>query len=791
MKLAVHIKLAVIVFMLLCFNAESIIAQEVPFTTPLNNASSLTIQGDMQIIANAITGLSGDQSGTGNPFFSGDTTNYDPNNPYNGGAYNDQLTQGYIDIDSDPTTFSSSSADFTASSTCAKIAYAGLYWSATYYEDRVDAANGNDSPQTVGLPVPDPRPDFRTVKLMLPGTTTYIDVTAEAGDAGTIYDGYRNTSTNPGDVASNDIPYVCYADVTALLQSLEDPATELANADGTYTVANVRSATGLTESGSGISAGWVLVIIYEDRTLSRKFFSTNHGFLEIECESGFEFVVNSGTLAGTGTNHSSNNFSPGSVPLPNSPGSLTGDLVLVDDGNGTTEDGCSALVNAAAVNGNIAIIRRGTCQFTQKVLNAQNAGAIGVVVVNNDGGNGSFAMTGTGSGITIPAVMIGNADGNLYINDLLAGNTVNVSLTENLPSGCANPPETFTYTGFQTLPAPLPVNARFGVAALEGDFGIVGDGLAIEAAPLAGFPVPLSAAPVNGATNFFNSSISVDGNYNMARNPASENTLGFDADIFNIANTGNSIIGNNQTQVDFQASTEGDRYRIFLNTFSIEIIEPELAVFKRVLDINAVDITGGGVNLGDQLFYELTVENQGNEDIINASILDILPANVDFVGGTITTPAGVTAVIDPTGRTVTFTFDDSVLERFDGPINIRFGVEVVASCADLRDACSNDIQNIAQATYTGLISGVTRSGEDSVLGQDVCRREQPGASNFLIDLDSCDGNFNAFLCTGTLDLTAGGGFPTYVWTDLGTGMVIGNSQTLTVSSGGVYRVDKT
>ncbi|MDH7446331.1 T9SS type B sorting domain-containing protein [Aquimarina sp. 2201CG14-23] len=792
MKLAVHIRSAVILLTFLCIGIKGLVAQEVPFTTPLGNASSLTIEGDLQIISNAITGLSGDQSGTGNAFFIGDTTNYDPNDPYDGGAYNDQLTQDYIDVDSDASTFSSSSADFTASSTCAQIAYAGLYWSATYYIDRVDAANGNDAPQLSNLPLPDSRPDFKTVRLMMPGTTNYIDVTAEAGDAGTIYDGYRNTSTNPNDTASNDIPYVCYADITAELQSLADPATGEARADGTYTVANVRSATGLTESGSGISAGWVMVIIYEDPTLSRKFFSTNHGFLEIECEStsAFELALNTGTFAGQGVNHTQNNFSPGSVSVPNYPALLTADLVLVDDGNGTTDDGCQGLVNAAAVNGNIAVIRRGSCAFTQKVLNAQNAGAIAVVIVNNDGGNGTLTMTGNGTGITIPAVMIGNISGNNIITDM-TGNTVNASLTDNLPVGCVNPPETFTYTGFQTLPPPNDIRARFGVAALEGDFGLVGDGLAIQAAPLGGFEIPLSADPVNGATNFFNSSISVDGNYNTARNPNSENTLGFDADIFDVPNTGNSVIGNNQTQVDFTASTEGDRYRIFLNTFSIEIIEPELSVFKRVLDINGVDITGGDVILGQQLFYEITVQNTGNESVTNAFIDDILPANVDYVGGTITTPSGVTATFTNGNREVRFDFADSVVERFDGPLTIRFGVEVVSSCSELRDACSNEIENIATATYTGLISTVTNSGEDSVLGQDACSFDIAGASNFLINLDSCDGNFSAFLCTGTLDLTAGGGFPNYVWTDLGTGAVVGNSQTLTVSAGGVYRVDKT
>lgn len=51
----------------------------------------------------------------------------------------------------------------------------------------------------------------------------------------------------------------------------------------------------------------------------------------------------------------------------------------------STTDGCSAFSNAAAVAGNIAIIDRGGCFFVDKVANAEAAGAVGAIVVNNDG----------------------------------------------------------------------------------------------------------------------------------------------------------------------------------------------------------------------------------------------------------------------------------------------------------------------------------------------------------------------------------------------------------------------
>ena len=54
-----------------------------------------------------------------------------------------------------------------------------------------------------------------------------------------------------------------------------------------------------------------------------------------------------------------------------------------------------------SMNGKIALIQRGACYFTSKVINAQNAGAIGVVIYN-DSRPGTVVMSGPDVGITIP-----------------------------------------------------------------------------------------------------------------------------------------------------------------------------------------------------------------------------------------------------------------------------------------------------------------------------------------------------------------------------------------------------
>lgn len=94
---------------------------------------------------------------------------------------------------------------------------------------------------------------------------------------------------------------------------------------------------------------------------------------------------------------------------------VIGTLVLADDGTGTdVNDGCEPLINGGAINGNIAVIRRGTCSFVSKVRGAQNVGATAVVIMNNvAGGPITMGDDGTGGDIVIPSEMISQEDGSV------------------------------------------------------------------------------------------------------------------------------------------------------------------------------------------------------------------------------------------------------------------------------------------------------------------------------------------------------------------------------------------
>ncbi|MCB0640074.1 MAG: T9SS-dependent M36 family metallopeptidase, partial [Phaeodactylibacter sp.] len=123
-------------------------------------------------------------------------------------------------------------------------------------------------------------------------------------------------------------------------------------------------------------------------------------------------------------------FGPG---LPADP--LTGDLILVNDGSFNPTLGCFDLSNGNEIEGKIALVDRGLCSFVQKVQNAQDVGAIAVIVCNDEGGN-PFQMGGDGPDITIPSVMISEDDCMLIKTEISSG--VNVTLDASGGGGVAD-----------------------------------------------------------------------------------------------------------------------------------------------------------------------------------------------------------------------------------------------------------------------------------------------------------------------------------------------------------------
>ena len=230
MKRPTFSRIAIIV-LLLCFGLPLNAQNYEPFMPRFNE----DLKGDIVLIGNNILGPS--------------------NTPFNDNSvYNHNVNMQYIDIDSDPTTFSSSSADLEIPNpNCYRIIYAGLYWG---------AVNPGAAPIT-------------DVKFRGP-IGDYYDIQGSI-----IYEAGTN-SVDGGDSFS----YACFADVTSIVTNF-GPGVDL----GTYTVANVSSEEGETANeipynGTGQSAGWSLFIVYEDPTLPGKSITSFDGFSAISVPGG-------------------------------------------------------------------------------------------------------------------------------------------------------------------------------------------------------------------------------------------------------------------------------------------------------------------------------------------------------------------------------------------------------------------------------------------------------------------------------------------------------------------------
>lgn len=100
------------------------------------------------------------------------------------------------------------------------------------------------------------------------------------------------------------------------------------------------------------------------------------------------------------------NFGPDISTTP-----VTGEVVLVDDGTSDASKGCEEILEQD-LTGKIALIDRGLCDFSLKVYNAQNAGAIGAIICNFEDVIISMDGADNAEDVTIPSVFITHAECN-------------------------------------------------------------------------------------------------------------------------------------------------------------------------------------------------------------------------------------------------------------------------------------------------------------------------------------------------------------------------------------------
>ncbi|MFN3755331.1 MAG: SPOR domain-containing protein [Flavobacterium sp.] len=233
-------------------------------TTPFEVRYESYIQGNVTMISNQILNRK-----------SGRT---DANSPYNDrtdkSKLNDEFEMAYIDIDDNPDTFSSSEASLQLKEVAnKKIVYAGLYWSATYPYN-----SGKRDQFWEFKAIDSKREPVENILLKLPEADTYLEIKGSL-----LFDGIKNP------MLKKTAPYVAYADITSLVQSLSTP-------NGSYTIANIRATQGKISGGS--AAGWMIYFVYEDPMETHKFVVSYDGFAGITARphevdfSGFRVLPN-------------------------------------------------------------------------------------------------------------------------------------------------------------------------------------------------------------------------------------------------------------------------------------------------------------------------------------------------------------------------------------------------------------------------------------------------------------------------------------------------------------------
>jgi hypothetical protein len=141
-----------------------------------------------------------------------------------------------------------------------------------------------------------------------------------------------------------------------------------------------------------------------------------NGVSPVAVQRSFEYGSTTGLTA------SATNVGPWGAPLAST--YVKDTLRLVDDNTADDSLGCTPLVND--LSSKIAVVFRGECSFFEKVKNAQTAGALAVIIVNNTTGmiSPSSAITNANSTITIPIVTISQADGALLHTQMGLGYVV-------------------------------------------------------------------------------------------------------------------------------------------------------------------------------------------------------------------------------------------------------------------------------------------------------------------------------------------------------------------------------
>ena len=140
--------------------------------------------------------------------------------------------------------------------------------------------------------------------------------------------------------------------------------------------------------------------------------------------------------------------------------------------------------------------------------------------------------------------------------------------------------------------------------------------------------------------NAFNSTHSTNGTMNPWRQPAFNNTLGHDANVFIPDNSNFEFLPNNATDASIRVTTGGESITVQVITSVIDVYEPDLRATVFIEDIN-----GGVAEPGDILEYTVVGKNLGSDAATAVYITETLDLRTDFVTGSLPSHFGFSSAV--------------------------------------------------------------------------------------------------------------------------------------------------
>ncbi|OXA67743.1 hypothetical protein B0A61_07985, partial [Flavobacterium aquatile LMG 4008 = ATCC 11947] len=598
----------------------------------------------------------------------------------------------YVDVDGVASTWNSSSSnlvfsnEFGADPNCSNIVYAGLYWTGR-------ASNGADSP------------NIFTASRQVPGPNATINNNYTIGHNQSVTNTSYTLNVTRDDPSNNN----------------RSPIYTFSNGTNTYVFrfTNNTGANRVTVSVNGGSATNVGVSYSTSGSNGTATFNTpyqiNDGSVILRINS---LVRDTGTGNGTTTTQNTSfanvNVS-GTIPTfitenktfnkrvvslkgPASSSYTTVTANTNDIYYPTTEDGFMYSAYAEVTD----------------YVRANGLGAYTVadiaVIEGNGGGTGYYG----GWGLVV-----------VYENSKMKWRDVTIFDGHSYVAGSVTADFEIPVSGFNTAPSGS-INMKLGMIAGEGDRNISGDYFQIRDYTDTNW-IPLNHSG-NSTGNFFNSSIFTGGN---TRNPNLLNNTGLDISMFNIPNSGNSVITNGQTSTKFKYGSTQDTFVIFNITMSVDAYVPDDEGVLIATAVNNVPITNPSYTTlpGDIVSFSLNIKNLGTEAINNHKIVIPIPYNASYVVGSATgnvlfsplpTPNNIyfDANLGATGSIV-WDFGTLPLPANASTLlaNLTFKLKTTTDCAILQNlACGNQISINGYTSGVGAITNIPITNSPFIQG---------------------------------------------------------------------------